>query len=203
MKSASFSRILCILIITLSLAGCNYPGAFPAAQDTPTAVPPTPTSPPPTEPPTPIPPTEAPTLPPVTPTTAPPTPVPPTPTMRPSPTVAEIKPLAGAKFDGTFEGGSLVLRINANGTAVIPKTIRIQKANCQEGKQLSDTLVFEPPTSFPVEDGKFTITWDTQVTMSGVFLTSSEARGSLELKFKKESVSCTVGPIVWVARAVE
>lgn len=203
MKSASFFRSLCILIIVLSLAGCNYPGAFPAAQDTPTPLPPTPTSPPPTEPPTPIPPTEAPTLPPVTPTTAPPTPVPPTPTNRPSPTVAEIKPLAGARFEGTFEGGSLVLRINANGTAVIPKTIRIQKANCQEGKQLSDTLVFEPPTSFPVEDGKFTITWDTQVTISGFFQTPTQARGSLELKFKKESVACTVGPVNWVAEAVE
>ena len=203
MKSASISRTLCILTIVLSLAGCNYPGAFPAAQDTPTPLPPTSTSPPPTEPPTPIPPTEAPTLPPVTPTTVPPTPVPPTPTMRPSPTPQAIKPLPGAKYDGTFEGGKLTFRTNPTGFMVVPKTIRVDKANCQEGKKLSDTMVFEPPTYYKVEDGKFTISWDTQLYMTGVFLTSSEARGSLELKFKKEGVACTIGPVVWVARAVE
>jgi len=133
----------------------------------------------------------------------PPTAAPPQPTSRPSPTISIIKPLAGARFEGVFEGGSLVLRINANGSAVIPKTIRVQKANCQEGKQLSDTLVFEPPTSFPVENSKFTITWDTQVSMPGIFLTPTQARGSLELKFKKEGVACTFGPVVWVAEAVE
>jgi hypothetical protein len=204
MKSASFLRKLCILMIVLSLAGCNYPGAFPAAQDTPTPLPPSPTSPPPTEPPTPIPPTEAPTQPPVTPTAAPPTPVPPTPTSRPSPTVAEIKPLAGARFEGTFEGGTMVFRINANGSAVIPKTIRVQKATCQEGKTLSDTLSFEPPPQFPVEDGKFIISYDDPyMYLTGAFLSSTQARGSLELKFKKESVACTIGPVVWVAKVVE
>jgi len=86
---------------------------------------------------------------------------------------------------------------------VVPKTIRIVKANCQEGKKLSDTMTFEPPTYFKVEDGKFTITWDTQVTMSGVFLTPTEARGSLELKFKKEGVACTIGPVVWVATGTQ
>jgi hypothetical protein len=205
MTSTSFQKTLCILILIASLAGCNYPGAAPVVQDTPTALPSSPTSPPPpTELPTLIPPTEAPTLPPATPTTVPPTAAPPKPpTARPSPTVSEIKPQAGARFEGSFDGGTLVLRINANGTAVIPKTIRVTKATCQEGKKLSDTLSFEPPTSFAVEDGQFTITWGTQVDMPGIFTSPTQARGSLELKFKKESVACTIGPVAWVAEAVE
>jgi hypothetical protein len=201
MKSISFLKAICIVLIILSLAGCNYPGALPQA--TPTSLPPTPTSPPPTEPPTPIPPTEAPTLPPPTEPPAPPTPIPPTPTSRPSPTPTAVKPAAGVKFDGTFDGGTLTFRTNPTGYMVVPKTIRVVKANCQNGKTLSDTLSFEPPTYYPVEDGKFTINWDSQVIMSGVFQTSTQARGTLELKFKKEGVACTIGPVPWSASAVE
>jgi hypothetical protein len=205
MKPVSFLKILWIVMIVVSLAGCNYPGAAPAVpQETPTTLPPSPTLPPPTEPPTPIPPTQAPTLPPPTATLAPPTAVPATPTSRPSPTQAEIKPVAGARFEGTFEGGSVVLRINSNGSAVIPKTVRIQKATCQEGKILSDILSFEPPPSFPIEDGKFAISYDNPyLYWTGTFLTPTQARGSIELRFKKEGVSCTIGPVAWMANAVD
>ena len=206
MKPVSFAKILWMTLIVASLAGCNYPGAAPAAPEaSPTALPATPTSPPPTEPPTPIPPTEAPTLPPPpTATLAPPTAIPATPTSRPSPTVAEIKPTAGARFEGTFEGGSMVFRINSNGSAVIPKTIKVQKASCQEGKTLSDTLSFEPPPQYEIKDGNFEISYtDPYLYWTGTFLTTTQARGSIELKFKKEGVSCTIGPVVWVASAVE
>jgi hypothetical protein len=204
MKTASYLKTITVLVIVVLLAGCNYPGGAPAApQATPTELPPTPTEPPPTEPPTPIPPTEAPTLPPPT-ATLPPPPTPPaTPTSRPSPTQAPIIPAAGARFEGTFEGGSFVLRINSNGTAVIPKTVRIQKANCQEGKTLSDTLSFEPPPSFPIEDGKFVISYTAPyLYWTGTFVTTTQARGSIELKFKKEGVTCTIGPVGWIANAV-
>lgn len=202
MKSASFLKLISMAMIFVLLAGCNYPGAAPAApQESPTPLPPTPTSPPPTEPPTPLPPTETPTLPPPTPTFVPPTLPPPTPT-RPMPTPTAVKPMAGVKFEGTFESGTLTFRTNPTGYMVVPKTIRIIKANCQEGKKLSDTLSFEPPRYFPVEGGKFTISWDSQVYMTGTFLTPSQARGSLELKFKKEGVTCTIGPVAWTATAV-
>lgn len=203
MKSASLAKTICILMIFVLLAGCNYPGAAPVApQVTPTELPPTPTEPPPTPtepPPTEPPPTEPP---PPTATMLPPTP-PPTPTSRPSPTPEPIKPTAGARFEGTFEGGSFVLRINSNGTAVIPKTVRIQKANCQEGKTLSDTLSFEPPPSFPIENGKFVISYTAPyLYWTGTFVTATQARGTIELRFKKEGVSCTIGPVGWVANAV-
>jgi hypothetical protein len=204
MKSASFLKILWTVMIVLSLAGCNYPGAAPAATEaSPTPLPPSPTSPPPTEPPTPIPPTEAPTLPPPTATLAPPTAIPPTPTLRATPTKAEIKPTPGARFEGTFEGGYLIFRINSNASAVIPKSIRVQKATCQEGKKMSDLLAFDPPPSFPIEDGNFTISRDTQLYMTGTFLTPTQARGSLQIKFRKEGVTCTIGPVVWIASAIE
>ena len=205
MKPVLSLKILFLAMIVVSLAGCNYPGSAPAAPEaTPTTLPPTPTSPPPTELPTPVPPTEAPTLPPPTATLAPPTAVPATPTSRPSPTQAEIKPVPGARFEGAFEGGSFVLRINSIGTAVIPKTVRIQKATCQEGKTLSDVLSFEPPPSFVIEDGKFVISYDSPyLYWTGAFLTPTQARGSIELKFKKDGVSCTIGPVAWIANAIE
>jgi hypothetical protein len=200
MKPGSYLKILCIVMMVVSLAGCNYPGMAPAA--TPTSLPPTPTSPPPTEPPTPVPPTDTPAPPPPTATTAPPTPVPATPTSRPTATTAVIKPEAGAKFEGTFEGGTLVFRINAISSAVIPKTINVRKATCQEGKLLSTTLAFDPPPSYDIENGKFTISRDTQLYLTGIFTKSDEARGTLEIKYKKEGVTCTIGPVVWVATAV-
>lgn len=200
MKPVSHLKILCIAMIVLTLAGCNYPGMAPAA--TPTSPSPTPTSPPPTEPPTPVPPTDTPAPPPPTATTAPPTPVPATPTSRPTPTTAVIKPEAGARFEGTFEGGTLVFRINAISSAVIPKTINVRKATCQEGKQLSTTLAFDPPPSYDIENGKFTISRDSQLYMTGIFTKSDEARGTLEIRYKKEGVACTIGPVVWVANAV-
>lgn len=204
MKPVSLLKTLWIVFMVISLAGCNYPGMAPAAPEaSPTSLPATPTSLPPTEPPTPVPPTEAPTLPLPTATVAPPTVVPATPTSRPSPTQAEIKPVGGARFEGTFEGGSFVLRINANGSAVIPKTVRIQKATCQEGKTLSDIFSFEPPPSFPIENGKFAISYDAPyLYWTGTFLSTTQARGSIELKFKKEGVSCTIGPVAWIANAV-
>jgi hypothetical protein len=204
MKSASIRKIIYLVLIVVLLAGCNYPGAAPAAPEaSPTSPPSTPTSPPPTEPPTPIPPTEAPTEPPPpTATLAPPTPHPPTPTIRPSATQVVIKPVPSAKFEGTFDGGSLVLRINSNGTAVIPKTVKVQKATCQNGKNLSTTLSFEPPPSYPIENGKFTISDDTRLSLTGIFETSSKMRGTLVVNFKKEGVSCTTGTVPWVASAV-
>jgi len=201
MKPVSYLKTLWIIIIVATLAGCNYPGMAPAEPSvTPTTLPPTPI--PPTETFTPIPPTETPTLPPPTATLALPTQVPATPTSRPSPTPEIIKPVPGAKFDGTFEGGYFTFRINSNASAVIPKVIRIQKATCQEGKKMSDLLAFDPPPSFPIEDGRFIISRDTQLYMTGIFLTPTQARGSLEIKFKKEGVTCTIGPVVWIASAV-
>jgi hypothetical protein len=109
----------------------------------------------------------------------------------------------GAKFEGTFEGGSFVMRISSNGNAVIPKTIYIRKAPCQEGKTLSDTVSFEPPPFYTIEDGKFVISYENPyVYWTGNFSTSIQARGTLELKFKKEGVTCTIGPVGWVANAV-
>lgn len=205
MKLASLTKLGYLFLVIMLLSGCNYPGMAPAALEaSPTTLPPTPTLPPPTEPPTPIPPTEVPTLPPPTPTLAPPTPVPATPTLRPSPTQAEIKPVPSARFEGTFEGGSLVLRINSNGTAVIPKTVRIQKASCQEGKTLSDILSFEPPPSFPIEDGQFVISYTSPyLYWTGIFVTPTQVRGTIELKFKGEGVTCTIGPVGWVANAIQ
>lgn len=203
MRLAPMKAVFYVLMIVLLLTGCNYPGMAPAAPEaSPTTIPPTPTSPPPTEPPTPIPPTETPPPPPPTATFAPPTPVPATPTLRPSPTQAVIKPVPGARFEGTFDGGSLVLRISANGNAVIPKTVRIQKASCQEGKTLSDIISFEPPPFFPIENGKFVISISNPyVYWTGAFVTSTQARGTIELKFKGEGVACTIGPVPWVANA--
>lgn len=202
MKTFACLKILWITMIVVSLAGCNYPGMAPPA--TPTSLPPTPTSPPPTEPPTPAPPTDTPEPPPPTATFAPPTPAPPaaTPTSRPTATTAVIKPTAGAKFEGSFEGGTLVFRINANSSAVIPKTINVRKATCQEGKQISTTLAFDPPPSYPIENGKFVISRDSQLYMTGSFTKSDEARGTLEIKYKKEGVTCTIGPVAWVATVV-
>ena len=201
MKPVSYLKTLWIVMIILSLAGCNYPGMAPAS--TPTTLPPTPTLPPPTEPPTPVPPpTDTPPPPPSTATSAPPTPVPATPTSRPTATTAVIKPEAGAKFEGSFEGGTLVFRINSISSAVIPKTINVRKATCQEGKLLSTTLAFDPPPSYEIEDGKFIISRDSQLYMTGIFTKSDEARGTLEIRYKKEGVACTIGPVVWVATAV-
>ena len=200
MKTVSYLKTLWIVLIVVSLAGCNYPGMAPAV--TPTILPPSPTSPPPTEPPTPVPPTDTPAPPPATATLAPPTPVPATPTSRPTATLAVIKPEPGAKFEGVFEGGTLVFRINSISSAVIPKTINVRKATCQEGKQLSTTLAFDPPPSYEIENGKFIISRDTQLYMTGTFTRSDEARGTLEIKYKKEGVACTIGPVAWVATVV-
>ena len=97
----------------------------------------------------------------------------------------------------------MVFRINSNGTAVIPKTLRIQKAPCQEGKTLSDTMSFEPPPSFEVKDAKFEISYDNpRLYWTGTFLTPTQARGSIEFRFRKEGVTCTIGPVAWIASSV-
>jgi hypothetical protein len=107
----------------------------------------------------------------------------------------------GAKFEGTFEGGEIVFRTSQNGKMVIPKSVRIRKARCQEGKTYSDLIAFDPPPSFPITDGKFTITKDSYMTMYGEFTTPNQARGTISMTLKGEGKTCTIGPVGWIAYA--
>jgi hypothetical protein len=141
-------------------------------------------------------------LPPTATLALPPT-LPATPTRTPAPTQGAIKPDEKAKFEGTFPGGELTFRIGEKGNWVILKTILLKGAECKEGKAMSDSLTFDPPQLFPITDGKFTIAIDDEVTISGQFLSSTKAGGSLKLVLKNAGKTCTIGPHNWSASKVE
>ncbi len=196
MKPFSFRRLLFESILVLALAACNFPAQAPTSTATP--IPPTQTL----EPsPTPIPPTDIPTLASTPSWTVPPPPVFPTATSTTAATEA-VKPSPDVKFEGTFAGGTLVFRTNDKGTMVIPKEVRVRKAACTEGKTISTLLAFDPPPFFPITDGQFTISREEQVEIIGVFLSPSQARGSVKLYLLRNGKPCTVGPVVWVASVV-
>jgi hypothetical protein len=111
--------------------------------------------------------------------------------------------MAGAKFDGTFEGGELTFRVHTNGDYVIPKSVTLRKVACNEGKALSDLITFEPPPFFEVVEGKFTMYNGTLVTISGQFITPSTARGTISGQVKSGGKNCTFGPMAWSAEAVQ
>lgn len=183
-------------MLVLALAACNYPAQEPTP--TATTIPPTQT---PEPSPTPIPPTDTPTMPPTPSWTVPPPPVLPTATFTAIATPT-IQPAPDVKFEASFEGGLFIFRTNDKGTYVIPKEVRIKKASCNEGRTLSDLLAFDPPPFFLITEGKFTISRDTQLVITGVFISPTQARGSIELHLLKNGKPCTIGPVVWVASPV-
>lgn len=146
--------------------------------------------------PTPLPPTatfELPTLP-------PPTAIP---TNTPIPTQKIVKPYPKARFDGTFNGGTLTLRISDNSNMIIPKEVRVKNGVCNEGKALSDTMNFEPPPSYPIINGKFDINYMNIVFISGQFLNPTTAQGSIKLLLQYPGGGrCTIGPLAWKATAL-
>lgn len=211
MIQPSKARVTLAFVFLFSLAACNFPGLEAMATATPTftatftPLPPTATSLPPsatptieiliTDTPNPLLPTAPglfPTVPPLV-----------FPTDTRAVTSTPIIPEAGAKFEGTFEGGALVFRVNSNSTMVIPKSLTFRKVLCQEGKRISDLITFEPPPSFPITNGSFNIVWGTQATISGYFRSTKSAWGSLtaKVKGKGDGGICTIGPISWVASA--
>jgi hypothetical protein len=117
------------------------------------------------------------------------------------PTQAAIEPQPGAKFDGVFTGGEITFRTSQNGKQVIPKSVRVRKATCQQGKTVSDLIAFDPPPSFPITDGEFTMSKGDIITISGMFTSPSNAQGSLVIHLKAGGTACTVGPVAWSASA--
>lgn len=200
--------------VVFALTACNLPFLSPAA--TPTAVgtatftaeSASPTSPPSNTPlpsntptpiasntPTPLPPSA--TL--VLPTLPPPTAIP---SSTPVPTQAVVKPYPKARFDGTFTGGTLILRISDNSNMIIPKEVRVRQAACKENKSISDTINFEPPPSYAITDAKFDINYLDFVFISGQFFTSTSAQGMIRLILQIPGGGrCTVGPTAWKASA--
>lgn len=203
MKHNPILIILTSLMLVLSISGCDVlpfvatMTPTPTHTETPTPIPPSPTPAPPTDTPT-ITPTETSGVPSETLTTAPQFPTF-TPTFTKAPTKGPVTPLAKAKFQGTFTGGTLVFRTGANGLSVVPKTVSLKGATCKEGKTVSETIGFEPPTFFWVVDGKFTIVWGTEVTITGVFITPTRATGTISLALKTSKGKCTIGPLSWIA----
>jgi len=199
MQRHSLSTTLLILLLILPALGCNFITsviAKPTATSTQTE---TSTLPPPTETFTPEPPTAEPATATLT--------ILETSTLAPdtlentvAPTLAAIVPEAGVKFVGSFDGGLLSFRISSNSNAVIPKTLNFKKAACKEGGTISDLQAFDPPPSFLIDKGKFTISRDT-LLWTGFFTTPRQARGSVEIKLKKGGSNCTIGPIAWIAEA--
>jgi hypothetical protein len=189
------------LVLVISLAGCNLPSARPADTATPTAtqIPPSPTPLPPTA--TAAPPTEMPTQEPPTPTKVQPTMVFPTKAPTNTPTPVVIKPAARARFDGTYDYGTFVFRIGDNPAYVVPKSITVKSAPCNEGKnrKKSDTLTLDPPTFYQVIANRFSINFGDSVIISGEFITPVKARGTLTLKLKVDGKACTIGPYAWSA----
>lgn len=188
------------LILILLTSGCNLPfiappdTPTPTFTNTPTQVPPTATIPPTaTFTPTVIPPTATATLPPPPPTVIP--------TATKVPTKEPVVPLSKSKYEGSFAGGTLLLRTGPNGASVVPKTLILKKAACKEGGKISESLSFEPPTFFWITDGKFAIYWGSEVTITGVFISPTRATGSLKLEFTSPK-KCTVGPVTWTADIV-
>lgn len=202
MNGHKSSPIISLLLVLL-LTACNFPGMGPEPTATPTL---TPTSPPtPTDTPTPLPPTA--TLPP-TPTfqfmlpTLPPTavgsPLPP-PTLPPVFTPTSIVPQAGVRFEGEFDGGIFSFRVNNSSNMVTLKEIILSKAQCKNGKTISDRLQF-PVIAFPIENGRFTISV-ANAYVTGVFTTATTAIGSLSVTVKADKLTCEVGPVSWKAKA--
>jgi len=197
-------KTMAVAVMILAMLACNLPSEEPSAVPTasPTVAAPTqapsPTVPPqPVTPPTTIPleiepPTLAPTV---------PTPVPATPTATLVPTQPAIKPDEKIKMDGTFVGGELTLRTGENGNTIIPKSVRIRKAECKQGQIAQDLLAFDPPPSYPIEDGKFTIDAKGIIVIYGQFTTPKSARGTLTIKINAGGEPCTIGPVVWTASA--
>lgn len=194
----TYRRLIIPLMLTLILAGCNFPSATPAAN---TALPASPTTPPTATaaPPTPAPPSETPTELPPTATLALPSPEPFTPEPSQTPPQTVIQPEPGALFEGSFENSILQFRISKNGQQVIPKMIRVKKAACKEGGTFTDLLAFDPPPSFPITDGQFVIARDKQLYMAGIFTSPRQARGSIELHLSGDKKNCTIGPVAWYA----
>lgn len=215
MKLSTPLSFLLISGLVLSLAGCNLPAAEPDATltatptkvlaVTPTTIPASPTPIPPTDTPTVVQPTDTPTLVPPTDTPAAPTA---TWTNTPAPTQSYGIPLSRAKFEGTFANGELTLRIGENPNLVIPKLVTLRGAVCKEGGIINDSITFEPPPSFWITNGKFTISIidlfsvGDQLTISGVFLTSSRASGTISISLRSNKGKCTVGPLNWTASMV-
>ena len=204
MKNKRPLQAILILVLVFSLTACNLPSSKPSATATQaaTAVPPSATPlPPPTETATPEPPTATPTeellptatLPIVNPTREP----------SKTPTKEIIKPPAHARFDGTFEYGKLVLRIDNNPAYIVPKTVTIKGAPCKEGKgKLSDSLTLEPPTYYEIVENRFYIDFGGgMVKISGEFISPLKARGTITIAVKVEGKNCTVGPYPWTASA--
>ncbi len=107
--------------------------------------------------------------------------------------------MAKIKMDGTFVGGELTLRTGENGNSIIPKSVRIRKAKCNQGQTAQDLLAFDPPPSFPIEDGKFTIDAKGIIVIYGQFVTPYSARGTLTITIKAGGEACTIGPVAWSA----
>lgn len=201
---------LATFLLILSLTGCNLPTFGPAATPTATVTATLPPSPTPTQPP----PTETPTVPAATNTPEVSQPTPPAeaaPTQAPTatqppatavvPTVGVPVPVSRALFDGVFPGGRLSFRIGELSSRVIPKTVTLKGAECKEGGKLNDSISFEPPPSFVIDQGKFTMTQGDQVTISGQFLSSTRAAGTITLRLRGGGKACTVGPLSWTANA--
>lgn len=197
-------RIMLIVLVAISIVGCNLPASKSAVTATatkPKAPPPTATQPPqPTDTVAP-PPTATPEV--LVPTATiplPPTVVPPTATRTKVPTQVSIKPTPRAKFSGTFEYGTISFRIDSSGSMIIPKSVSVKKGPCKEsGKTASDTVAFDASFAYPIVDARFSISISGEATISGQFLTSKTAGGSLTLYFK----NCTVGSYSWSAKAEE
>jgi hypothetical protein len=198
-KAMKIKTSMRLLLILLLLASCNMPSKAPPA--TPTKLLPTATKAPPTATPTEELPTEEPTAIPPTATLEPPTPQPIPPTRAATATAVVIKPQPGALFSAQFVGGGFSFRIHGSSNYVIPKIVNVKKAQCAEGKTVSDQISFEPPPTFEIKDNQFTITQGTQVTIYGTFTSATTARGTITLKFKGKGVACTVGPLGWNAVA--
>jgi len=203
-KNKRFHTLFSLLLV-LALSGCNLP--FLAPEPTPTPLPtatevPTNTPVPPTETPTLPPPTETATLPPPTPAITATSFLVPTAIPTKAPTLAPILPIPRDLFEGTFEGGRLSFRIGTNPNVIIPKLVTLKKAQCKGGGTISDTISFEPPPTFWLLNGKFTITaGGDQVYWTGQFNTSKRASGSITLKVKKDNKACVIGPVAWTATA--
>lgn len=200
MKNNRSLQALLVILLTISLSACNLPQAKPSEAPTQvaTTVAPTPSPLPPTETPTPEPPT-------ATPTEELPSPTVPTlefPTKVPSktPTAVIVVPPPRARFDGIFEFGKLVFRIDNNPAYVVAKTVTIKNAPCKEGKgKISNTYNLDPPKYFEIVLGKFYVDYDGFVKLSGEFLTPNKARGTLTLYLKLDGKNCTIGPYAWTA----
>jgi hypothetical protein len=194
------------LFLILMTSGCNLPFISPPATPTPTF----------TDTPTQVPPTEIPTMAPTfTPTTIPPTatatiPPAPPPTVIPTatkpptkaPTKEPVVPFSKTKYEGSFPGGTFLIRTGPNGASVVPKSLVLKKAACKEGGKISESMDFEPPTFFWITDGKFAIYWGNEVTITGVFISPTRATGSLKVELTSPK-KCTIGPVTWTADWVQ